>query len=304
MLRRVDFAQAAGAELPFERVGPELPRCQGLTAGDRGLDELVRLALAARWSDGVVRRVDDLKSALVLSGGFAAAAASAVPLLLPSLPPEARSLPLPLPVFCAALAVQLVVLYGLLAFAGLRLARARGLEPAPELTAVWDAQAACGDWGRAGVALALGLGCGAGLVAAVAAIRRFLPGTLPGTLHPPGLAAALAGSTAGSLGEEILFRLFALSLLLRLLPPGRAGAGLAVGVSSLAFAAAHAPGFAFLFGGWQDVPPVSWVWLIALNGLLGVAFGAVFLRHGVVCAVLAHLGTDVVWHALSPLLLA
>jgi hypothetical protein len=74
---------------------------------------------------GMVRRVDDLKSALVLSSSFATAAAAAVPLLLPSMSPEARSLPLPLPVFCTVLAVHLVGLYGLLGFVGLRLAHSR-----------------------------------------------------------------------------------------------------------------------------------------------------------------------------------
>src|SRR5262249_45150989 len=158
-----------------------------------------------------------------------------VPVLLPSLPPEARSLPLPLPVFCTVLAVQLVVLYGLLGFVGLRLARTRGLEPAPYLTAIWDPQATCArrTWARGG--FAIGLGCGALLVAAVAAIQRFFPATLPGMLHPPGIASALLASTAGSLGEEILFRLFALSLLLRLLPEGRAATTMAVGGSALAF---------------------------------------------------------------------
>jgi hypothetical protein len=252
----------------------------------------------------MVRWFDDLKSALMLSSAFALAAAATVPLLLPSLPPEARSLPLPLPVFCVVLAGQLVVVYGLLGFAGLRLARTRGLEPAPYLAALWNPQASRRGWSRAGVAFTIGLGCGAMLVAAVEAIQSFLPGTLPGTLHPPGIAAALLASTAGSLGEEILFRLFALSLFLRLLPQGRTGTALAIGASALAFGAAHAPAFVFLFGGLQEVPPASWVWLIGLNGLLGITFGIVFLRYGVVCAILAHLGTDVVWHVANQLLRA
>jgi hypothetical protein len=250
----------------------------------------------------VPRRLDDFKSALVLSTAFAAAAASAVPLLLPSLPPEARSLPLPLPVFCALLAVQMVVVYGLLAFAGLRLARTRGLEPAPYLTAIWDRQATRPGWSRAAVAFASGIGCGTLLLATVAAIQRLLPGTLPGTLHPPGIATALLASAAGSIGEEILFRLLGLSCLLRLLPVGRAGTALAVGLSALAFGAAHGPALVYVFGGWQEVPLVSWVWLMGLNGLLGITFGVVFLRSGIVCAVLAHFGTDVVWHAAGQLL--
>jgi hypothetical protein len=215
----------------------------------------------------MVPRADDLRSALILSSAFAAAAAATVPLLLPALPAEARSLPLPLPVFCAVLAVQMVFVYGAIGFA-------------------------------------VGLGCGAALVAAVAAIQRLLPGTLPETLHPPGLATALLASSAGSLGEEILFRLFALSCLLRLLPEGRLGRALAVGSSALAFGAAHAPAFAYLFGGWQEVPLVSWAWLLALNGLLGIAFGVVFLRSGIECAILAHFGTDAIWHVASQLLRA
>ena len=60
----------------------------------------------------------------------------------------------------------------------------------------------------------------------------------------------------------------------------------------------------YLFGGLQEVPPASWVWLIVLNGMLGIIFGMVFLRDGVVCAILAHLGTDVVWHVATQLLRA
>src|SRR5262249_4528439 len=194
---------------------------------------------------------------------MAMAAAAAVPLLLPSLPPEARSIPLPPPVFCTVLAVQLVVLYGLLGFVGLRLARTRGFEPAPCLTAIWNPKA--NRWGRrrAGAAFAIGLSCGALLGVAAAAIHRLLPRARPGMRRPLRVAASVLASIAGPFGEEILFRLFALSLLLRLLPKGRAGTRAAIGVGALAFAAAPAPALMFQFGGWQEAPQMSCVWLIA-----------------------------------------
>jgi hypothetical protein len=67
----------------------------------------------------LVRLVDDLKSAMMLSGAFAIAGASSVPLLLPALPPATRALSLPTPVFCILLAIQLVVVYGFLDRGGL-----------------------------------------------------------------------------------------------------------------------------------------------------------------------------------------
>ena len=86
-------------------------------------------------------RIDDLKAAVALSLCFAIAAALSVPLLLPSLPPEARQLPLPIPVFSVILAVQMAILYGLFAFCGIRLARAGEREPAPLLTSIFAGSA-------------------------------------------------------------------------------------------------------------------------------------------------------------------
>src|SRR6478736_76308 len=88
--------------------------------------------------------VNDLKTAAVLAGSAGLLGAATVPLLLPSIfelvPPEQRTLPLPLPLFCVALAIQFLLIYGLLALAGLRLARARNREPAPLLSAIWTKQ--------------------------------------------------------------------------------------------------------------------------------------------------------------------
>jgi hypothetical protein len=247
---------------------------------------------------------DDLKSSSVLSASFALASAATVPLLLPSLPENARELPLPLWAFCLVLAVQLALVYGLIALAGCRLARRVGHEPVPVLSALWTRKNQHPSRRDIGIPVVAGLACGVFLVVVVGAIQRLLPSTLPGTLHPPGILAALAASSAGSVGEEILFRLFGLSLLVRVLPGNTAGVALGVAISAAVYGVAHAPGFVFLFGGLHNVPYASWIWLMGLNGLCGVTFAMVYLRRGIEFAILTHFSTDVVWHAGSQLLTA
>jgi hypothetical protein len=242
---------------------------------------------------------DDLKTAALLSGAFAALAAATVPLLLPALPPEARDLPLPVPAFCAVLAVQALVIYGLFALAGLRMARRRGLDPAPLLTAVWEGRRPGAVARPLAMAAGAGLGCGLLLVAAVASIQRLAPGTLPKVLHPPSFGAALLAGAAASIGEEILCRLFLLGVLLGVLPATRAGTASAIGLSALAFGALHAPAWVFLFGGPTGVPAASWIWLIGLNGLAGAVYAGLYLRLGIGAAIAGHFGTDLVWHAMA-----
>ena len=243
-------------------------------------------------------RLHDGLAALALSGSFGLAAAATVPAVLSALPAEARQLPLPLPVFAAVLAMQLTLFYGLLGWAGLRLARASGLEPTPAIGAVKGR--VCGPvlvkWLIAATA---GLTSGALLVAAVAVIKHFAPGTLPTMLHPPGAAAALLASLAGSIGEEILCRLFLLSLLVWTLPKSQAGLVAAIAISAVAFGALHAPGFVMLAGGLDQMSPLGWLWVIGLNGALGVVFGCAYLRGGIGCAIVAHFATDLVWHVAS-----
>src|SRR5215471_14834004 len=71
--------------------------------------------------------VNDLKTAAVLAGSAGLLGSVSVPFLLPSIlefvPPEQQTLPLPLPLFCILLVIQFLIVYGLFALAGLRLAR-------------------------------------------------------------------------------------------------------------------------------------------------------------------------------------
>jgi membrane protease YdiL (CAAX protease family) len=147
------------------------------------------------------------------------------------------------------LAVQFLAIYGLLALAGLRLARARNREPAPLLTALWaNERPDRFVWSAAG-AFTTGLLCGLAVFGTIVVIKRALPQTLPDVLHPPSFWGALLASATASFGEEILCRLFILSALLRILPASSNGTAIAVAISSLLFAVLHAPAAVFLFGG-------------------------------------------------------
>src|SRR5262249_19240258 len=157
------------------------------------------------------------------------------------------------------------------ALAGMRLARARGREPAPLLSGIWADKLPNQSALQAGLAFGTGALCGVVLVGAMAYIHRLLPQTLPDTLHPASFSGALLASGTASFGEEILCRLFLLSALLRLLPLSGKSTVIAVAVSSLLFGALHAPAAVFIFGGLHHVPHLFWVWMIVLNALVGVA---------------------------------
>lgn len=243
----------------------------------------------------------DLRTAVLLSSLYGITGGVAALLLLPLLAQKTEiKLPLTPPLFASVLALQLTVIYGLMGWAGLRLARARGLEPAPLLTALWRSQRPLPSFRGLPVAAATGLLCGASLIIAVRAITRAFPGTLPEMLHPPSFASALAASTAGSIGEEILCRLLLLSALYRLVPSGaRWSVAASVGGSAIAFGALHTPGMVALYGGLGAVPAMAWVWVVGLNALIGVAFGYLYLRRGIGAAITGHWCCDLVWHVCS-----
>jgi hypothetical protein len=192
--------------------------------------------------------VSDLKTAAVLAGSAGLLSAVTVPFLLPSIvelvPPEQRTtLPLPLPLFCVVLAAQFLIVYGLFALAGaqpragspahchldkeaprpLRLAGSPGIRDGRSL---WDHPRRHDHVDQACFAT-----------------------NAPGRLHPSSLWGALLASATASVSEEILCRLFLLSVLLRVLPMSEKSVVLAVVVSSLLFGALHVPAAAFIFGG-------------------------------------------------------
>jgi hypothetical protein len=132
-----------------------------------------------------------------------------------------------------------------------------------------------------------------------------------GFSHPVFPASLIASATAG-IGEEIIFRLFLLTLWLFLLrfifkQPNLHGftAWTANLIAALAFAAAHIPATMFIIGVGSpaEIPFNVLAALLILNTTLALIAGEQFLRAGLVAAVGVHFWADIVWHVLYPLLL-
>jgi membrane protease YdiL (CAAX protease family) len=132
--------------------------------------------------------------------------------------------------------------------------------------------------------------------------------------HPAFPGSILASLTAG-IGEEIIFRLLVMSLwaallgwLARKLLPGRdlslPVAWIANLIAALAFGAGHMGSAMVLFGAGSpaELPAALVAEILVLNGVIGLAAGELYRRHGLVAASGVHFWADIVWHVLYGML--
>ena len=128
---------------------------------------------------------------------------------------------------------------------------------------------------------------------------RYEPVLLDAYAAKPTIAYLLATVTYGAVIEEVMLRLFMMSLVafvLHLLlerKRGRVSTGVLVAanvVSALLFAAGHLPANDMLFG----LTPVIVLRCFLLNGGFGLAFGWLYRRFGLRYAMIAHGGCHVV----------
>lgn len=113
----------------------------------------------------------------------------------------------------------------------------------------------------------------------------------------PGVTYILAAVVYGGVIEEVMLRLFFMSLLAFLLQKlfrkGSGTTGLLIAanlIAALLFAAAHLPATAML----MDLTPMILFRCFLLNGGLGLAFGWLYRKFGLRYAMLAHAGCHVV----------
>lgn len=241
---------------------------------------------------------------LALMLGIAGGMASLLlmPYALALLPDVARGIRISLPLFAAAQAIQSTVLVTLLAWIGLRLGYAQGLD-APWLRHWVRGSSIAATAPPPRWAAAASLGAIVGVV--VIALQFVLPAIFPSghSIPVPGAWQGLLASFYGGIVEETICRLLFVSLFvwigarLSRSPPAAGVYVAAIVLASLLFGAAHLPTLTQM----HAFTPAAALTVVLLNAICGCAYGWLFWRRGLEHAMLAHFCTDIVLHVVAPL---
>ena len=189
-----------------------------------------------------------------------------------------------------------LVIYGGLGFIGLKLSQRIGFAD------LWDSNIS--NRQRFLIPAIIGAGIGVFIIIADVIFSRLHSfGPLPHPLFPASLVASL---TAG-IGEELIFRLFFISLWVwlvsRVIMGGRWQNQLfwiVTVFSALAFAFGHLPALMILFDlkTVSEIPPVLLAEIVLLNGILSLFAAYYFRKYGFLAPVGIHFWADVVWHVI------
>lgn len=204
-----------------------------------------------------------------------------------------ESLPAPLPLLLLASVLQSAMLLAIAVFVGLRAADAVGLRT-PLTNAIAARSRIRETFGELRPLSAAAIGATASFTILALELLLFRPlvPEFTAAAADAGLSRAegFLASFYGGIGEEIITRLFLVSVIAWILR-GKA-MWLAIVIAALIFAAGHLPAAAAL----SALTPALITRTIVLNLLPGIAFGWLFWRGGLEAAMLAHFSADIVLH--------
>lgn len=150
----------------------------------------------------------------------------------------------------------------------------------------------------------LGIVCGIFINVVSILSQPFLPSELIKT-ELPGFFPALLGSFGAAINEEIWLRLGIMTCLVwlgskltRQQKPGKTLVWSANLLAALGFASLHLPQAAILAKG---LSLFILIFVLLLNGFVGVVFGWLYWRSGLLAAMIAHFGTGVIIHVVPTL---
>lgn len=216
-----------------------------------------------------------------------------------TIPLAERGPSLPMPLIVVLALVQNGLLLAVAITSGLMLSARVGLTM-PLVQAWADGKPAPAYGGVALRACGLGAAAGAALVAVeLVFFLPYLSAPMRAYFDIPVWKRLLSGVVYGGITEELLMRLFLLSLVVWLLarwwrtPAGRPAAGAfwtAIVLVALIFGLGHLPATSLMAP--LTVPLV--VRALVLNGIAGIAFGYLCWRHGLEAAMLGHMSAHLV----------
>lgn len=214
----------------------------------------------------------------------------------------------PLPVFLFLQFLQALILFTLLGWAGTRLAHATGFSTWDRLPPNSNGPAArptIAAMKFTGLAASMTTGCLVGL--ALLALSRLtepvMPASTSASLPYIALWKRLASSFYGGIAEELMCRLFLMSLLVWLARQFLArNAAATSGTAWFGIV-----GAAFLFGiGHLPAAAAQWplttmviMRIVVLNAAGGIVFGWLYWRRGLAHAMVAHFFADIVLHGIG-----
>ena len=229
---------------------------------------------------------------------------AAFPYALALNPTLLAQLPMPLPVLVAAQTAQTGILLLILSWVGLRLGQPIGLDsPFARALAGRQKLPVVSLRALAGAVLA---GTATGLLLLM--LDRLLQPLLPPTIQPvPAgieLWKRLLAAFYGGITEELLLRLFAMTLIAWLIwrtaykaqmPPNAIVFRAAIVAAAVLFGVGHLPAAAAIW----PLTPVVIARTIALNTLGGIGFGYIYWQWGLEYCMLAHFCADIALHGVG-----
>ena len=201
-------------------------------------------------------------------------------------------------------AIQYGVLIGLFSWIGVALSPLVGLD-APLLRLLAERKSIDRYPSRAVMveSIALGTATAVALLASTGILESHLSRGL--SPHPKifGWWTGVTSSVSASIIEELLTRwgvLTGVAFVLTKLGFSRGSSfWVANGLAALLFGAAHLPNLRLL-GSFGASPLALQTFVVASNGIAGIAFGYLYRRRGIEASILAHATTDVWLHAVVP----
>lgn len=214
---------------------------------------------------------------------------------------------LPLYILLTATIVQNAVIFGILIFIGLNLAKKVGLG-LPILEG-WLEGREVKSYLKSILGISIGLGLIAGaLITGMDYLFSLIGVTtniaVAGQIYPPVWQGILA-SFYGGINEEIVLRLFLMTLIVWIIfkikktqegKPTKSGMWIAIILAAIIFGIGHLPTVLAI----ATPTPMLITRVIVLNAVGGIIFGWLYWKKGLESAMISHFSADIVLHVIVP----